>query len=175
MRTIQTIQIRSATIHDAAQLSTLATTVFAETYQAMIPPETLQPYLKEQFSAEALSLDLSQLSSDYLVACHNERVIGFSKLAPTELPSPLRSTRAIEMVKLYVPKSYHGFGVGAQLMKRSLSEAKALGYESIWLCVWEKNERAIAFYRKWGFEKVGTMEIFVGDVVFDDWVLERGL
>ena len=175
------IQLRPATIHDAAQLSTLATSVFAETYGAMIPPETLQEYLKEQFSVEALSLDLSHPSSHYFVAhhaCvahHNERVIGFSKLAPTEPPSTLRSTRAIEMVKLYVAKDYHGFGVGARLMKQAISTARELGYESIWLCVWEKNERAIAFYRKWGFEQVGMMQIFVGDVVFDDLVLERGV
>ncbi len=170
-----TIQLRPATIHDAAPLSTLARTVFAETYRAMIPRNTLQEYLEEQHSVEALRLDLTHISSHYVVACHNERLIGFSKLASTALPSSLRSTRAIEMVKLYVANAYHGFGVGARLINRSISMATELGYDGIWLCVWQQNERAIAFYRKWGFEKVGTMEIFVGDVVFDDLVLERGV
>ncbi|MGB0389276.1 MAG: GNAT family N-acetyltransferase [Ardenticatenaceae bacterium] len=176
-----TIQIRPATIHDAAPLSTLATTVFSDTYGAMIPPDTLQKHLEEQLSPEALKADLTHLSSHYLVArdacvAHDkETLIGFSKLSPSHLPSTLRSTRSIEIVKLYVANPYHGFGIGAKLMKRSLSKAKELGYESIWLCVWEKNERAIAFYRKWGFEKVGMIEILVGDVVFDDFVLEKTL
>ena len=172
---MSTIQIRPATLHDAAPLATLATTVFSSTYGAMIPPDTLQKHLEEQLSIDALKVDLSHSSSHYLAASHNKTVIGFSKLSPTYQPSTLRSTNSIEMVKLYVANAYHGFGVGAKLMKRSLSEARELGYESIWLCVWQENERAIAFYRKWGFEQVGTMEILVGDVVFDDLVLEKRL
>ena len=170
-----TIQIRPATIHDAAPLSKLATTVFSSTYGAMIPPDTLQKHLEEQLSIDALRVDLTHSSTHYFVAHHNERLIGFSKLNPTHLPSTLRSTKPIEMVKLYVANDYHGFGVGAKLMKRALSSARELGYDGIWLCVWEKNERAIAFYRKWGFEQVGMMEILVGDVVFDDLVLEKRL
>ena len=170
-----TIQIRPATIDDAAQLSILATTVFSATYGEIIPPDTLQKHLEEQLSVNALSVDLADSSTHYLVAHHNETLIGFSKLSPTHPPSTLRSTKSIEMVKLYVASAYHGFGVGAKLMKRSLSEARELGDESIWLCVWEKNERAIAFYRKWGFEQVGTIDILVGDVVFDDLVLEKRL
>ncbi len=169
------IQIRSATIYDAGQLSTLATTVFCDTYGALIPHEGRQEYLEHAFSVEALKVDLTHPSVKYLVACHNETLIGFSKLDPTHVPSGVRSTKPIELVKLYVPKAYHGLGVGAKLMKRSICQARELGYDGIWLCVWQKNKRAIAFYRKWGFEMVGTTPIFVGDVVFDDFVLEREL
>ena len=170
-----TIQIRPATIDDALPLSTLATTVFSRTYGAMIPPDTLQKYLAEQLSIEVLRADLAQSSTHYLVVHHNKTVIGFSKLSPTHQPSTLRSTKPIEMVKMYVDSSYHGFGVAAKLMKHSISSATELGYDGMWLCVWEKNERAIAFYRKWGFEKVGMTEILVGNVVFDDFVLEKSL
>ena len=173
MITMTTIQIRPATIHDAAPLSTLATTVFSETYGAMIPPDTLQTHLEEQLSVEALRVDLVDSSTHYFVTYCNETLIGFSKLSATHQPSALACTKSIEMVKLYVASGYHGFGMGAKLMKRSLFEAKERGYESIWLCVWEKNERAISFYRKWGFEQVGMMEILVGEVVFDDLVLEK--
>ena len=167
------IQIRSATIYDAAPLSTLATTVFCDTYGAVIPSDVLQEYIENAFSVEALRVDLSHPSTKYVVACHNETLIGFSKLAPTDVPSGVCSTRAIELVKLYVAKGYHGLGVGAALMERTICEAKALRYDGIWLCVWKNNERAIAFYRKWGFEMVGTTQIFVGHIVFDDLVLER--
>ena len=47
--------------------------------------------------------------------------------------------------------------------------------EVCWLGVWEENHRAISFYQKFGFEKIGVKEFLVGSVVDRDWILELRL
>jgi ribosomal protein S18 acetylase RimI-like enzyme len=60
-------------------------------------------------------------------------------------------------------------------MNASINEAKERGYDSIWLGVWEKNQRAIDFYRRWGFEEVGTHTFKLGTDPQNDFVMELGL
>jgi len=43
----------------------------------------------------------------------------------------------------------------------------------LWLDVWERNSRAIAFYRKWGFVKVGTQDFRLGEDVQHDLLMAR--
>jgi ribosomal protein S18 acetylase RimI-like enzyme len=40
-----------------------------------------------------------------------------------------------------------GKGVGKALMQECINKAKELQMKSIWLGVWEQNERAIGFYQ----------------------------
>ncbi len=53
--------------------------------------------------------------------------------------------------------------------------ARARGARELWLGVWERNERAQAFYRKCGFEKVGTQIFVVGSDPQTDHVMLRQL
>jgi ribosomal protein S18 acetylase RimI-like enzyme len=40
-------------------------------------------------------------------------------------------------------------------MNYCLDWARAAGYRAVWLGVWERNDRALEFYRKIGFELFG--------------------
>ena len=43
----------------------------------------------------------------------------------------------------------------------------------IWLSVWEKNQRAIDFYNRWGFEKFADHTFILGNEVQNDWLLKK--
>jgi ribosomal protein S18 acetylase RimI-like enzyme len=58
-------------------------------------------------------------------------------------------------------------------MKACLDEAERAGCDLVWLGVWERNPRAIAFYHKWGFEQVGTQTFQLGDDMQSDWIMSR--
>ncbi|MCL2869299.1 GNAT family N-acetyltransferase [Candidatus Saccharibacteria bacterium] len=60
-----------------------------------------------------------------------------------------------ELGAIYTDKKFHGKGIGSELMARGL---KFLGDGEIELHVVAYNERAKAFYRKYGFEEVGEPE-----------------
>lgn len=62
----------------------------------------------------------------------------------------------IELGMLYVLQEYYGSGLGAHLLEVVLGQRPAL----VW--VLQGNERAMAFYRKHGFEADGTSEELTG-------------
>ena len=60
-------------------------------------------------------------------------------------------------------------------MQHCIDTALKLSRTIIWLGVWEKNERAIAFYNKWGFKKFAEHEFILGKDVQTDWLMMREL
>jgi ribosomal protein S18 acetylase RimI-like enzyme len=70
-----------------------------------------------------------------------------------------------------VVQEYLGKGAGRELMNAALNEARYLGCDCVWLGVWEKNQRAIDFYKKWGFEEVGNHTFHLGKEAQNDLVM----
>jgi ribosomal protein S18 acetylase RimI-like enzyme len=58
-------------------------------------------------------------------------------------------------------------------MAHVLARAKAAGAAALWLGVWERNPRALAFYRKWGFDVVGEHTFRLGDDPQRDLIMRR--
>jgi ribosomal protein S18 acetylase RimI-like enzyme len=45
----------------------------------------------------------------------------------------------------------------------------------MWLGVWEENARALAFYGKWGFRRVGTHAYVFGGIEYEDLVMAKSI
>ena len=65
---------------------------------------------------------------------------------------------------LYVDRQWHGAGVGHQLMQRAMDWLEADSHDIV-LGVVIYNERAKAFYRKWGLEEVHGSETLFDDMI----------
>lgn len=61
------------------------------------------------------------------------------------------------------------------MLDAALHSARNFGAEVIWLCVWENNPRAQAFYKKAGFEVVGDIIIPMNGVPFRGLVMRMEL
>lgn len=105
-----------------------------------------------------------------------EEIIGFTQLTEdTTEPclSHLRST--VELQRLYVATSHHGYGVGSLLARKIDQVARDLGYRCIWLGVWEGNFKAQRVYERLGFVKVGDHEFKMGKCIQMDWIMSKEL
>jgi ribosomal protein S18 acetylase RimI-like enzyme len=80
---------------------------------------------------------------------------------------------SVELSKCYVHPEHHGLGAAAELMQASLDAAERAGGRGVWLGVNSQNARAVRFYEKSGFRKVGTKSFQLGSTVEHDFVLER--
>ncbi len=76
-----------------------------------------------------------------------------------------------------VCKKYRNLGIGTILMKELMKWAEDKGAEKLWLSVFSTNERAIALYKKLGFEpecvKRGQFKVngkYVDEIVMSLWV-----
>ncbi len=105
---------------------------------------------------------------------------GYSLLVARPAQDPdvaavLTTCRRTELSKCYVHPDHHGLGAAAELMHASIGAAAAAGARGLWLGVNSQNARAIRFYEKSGFRKVGTKSFRLGSTVEHDFVMERPL
>src|SRR6478736_2810150 len=59
-----------------------------------------------------------------------------------------------ELKRMYVQDAYRGYGIGVQLMERSLQLAAKLGYQKIRLDSLQHMTKAMALYRSYGFYEI---------------------
>ncbi|HRW03609.1 MAG TPA: GNAT family N-acetyltransferase [Caldilineaceae bacterium] len=158
---------------DASTLATLATSVFRETYGAAIPDEILTPYLARTFSPAAFRTMATDPTVTLLVATVGEQIGGYGKLVGAPQPTGKQEGHAVALSTLYIARAQRGHGLGRALMTEALSWAAQQGYLIMWLCVWQENPGAKAFYEGLNFVVVGTTEIAVDGIIFQDWVMSR--
>lgn len=169
------MNIRYGTIDDAKMLSELGARTFYDTFAKDNTPENMAAYLKASFSPDIQLAELSAPENIFLIVEVENTAAGFAQIVLGSQEESLHGTRPLEIRRIYAANEYIGKGVGKVLMKTSLREARERGCDCVWLGVWEKNPRAIAFYKKWGFREVGTHVFTVGTDPQRDFIMELGL
>ncbi|MEO8035036.1 MAG: GNAT family N-acetyltransferase [Acidobacteriota bacterium] len=84
-------------------------------------------------------------------------------------------TGEVELLRFYVDRPAHGSGLAHQLMETVLDAARELGGRALWLGVWERNPRAMAFYRKCRFRDAGSHQFVVGTDSQTDRIMVKQL
>ncbi|MCI0609395.1 MAG: GNAT family N-acetyltransferase [Anaerolineae bacterium] len=167
--------IRYGTTDDARMLSELGAKTFYDTFAKDNTSENIEAYLKASFSPEIQFNELSQPDVIFLIAETEKTPIGYAQLIMNSEDESINRTRPLEIRRIYASQEYQGKGVGKELMKATISEARQRGCDCVWLGVWEKNQRAIDFYKRWGFREVGTHTFSVGNDPQNDYVMELEL
>ena len=175
MSQIPDLIIRRGTIDDAALLSELGARTFSDTFAADNTPEDLAAYMATAFSVAQQRAELEDPAATFLIAEVDGHAAGYAKLRDSEPEHGIAGPKPVELVRLYAAREWLGRGIGQELMRASLDEARQSGYETIWLGVWERNPRAQAFYRKWNFRTVGEHMFQLGTDLQRDLLMERAL
>jgi ribosomal protein S18 acetylase RimI-like enzyme len=170
-------QIRLATLDDARLLAQIGARLFEQTFADANEPANMRAYLATAFSLECQSAELGDPECVVWIAEDpGGAAVGYAMLRRAAGADGVPELDAAEVQRLYVDKPWHGRGVGEALMSACVDHASHTWHSSvIWLGVWQLNPRAIAFYRKMGFESVGTQTFTLGDDVQRDYVMRRPL
>jgi ribosomal protein S18 acetylase RimI-like enzyme len=148
---------------------------FEETFGPGNDADDMATYLAEAFAVQHVAAELADPANTFLVAedTTTGELCGYFKLH-RGLREPCVSGRhPVELQRIYVDQSAIGTGLGTRLMETALAEALTAGFDTVWLGVWEHNPRAIAFYERWGFSRVGEHTFVVGRSEQTDWIMER--
>lgn len=175
-----TLRIRVATVADASRVSDLGAATFRETFQHDNTPEDMARYLSEAFSPERQTAEIADASSTVLIAERDgaqggPELVGYAHLVSGPHPAVVHGPAPLELKRLYVRRAWHGQGVAQALMEAATTAARARGAQTMWLGVWERNARAVAFYQKYGFTRVGEHTFALGSDLQTDWLLARPL
>ena len=186
--------VRRATVDDTDGIVKIGRKVFSETFTHNTP-ENIDLYLSKTYTNEAIRADILNPHRRILVAIPSsssspptpaseapngkaEEIAAFAILCTDSTPSePSVSTwpNPIELQRIYVDTAHHGTGLAKLLSQEVDNLAREERYESIWLGVLPENQRAVRFYEKSGYKKVGTHGFWLGDQLDTDDIMIRML
>ena len=145
------IEIKKVDPSEIDKLRDVSVQTFVETFSEQNSASDMQMYLDNSLSLKQLSKELSDENSEFYFAIYENEIIGYLKVNHGDAQTELKEESSLEIERIYVLKEFHGKAVGQLLYERALKIANQREVDYVWLGVWEKNPRAIAFYKKNGF------------------------
>jgi len=169
------IKIRPAGINDSEIITDVGSRSFQEAFGTRNSPEDMQKYLSEKFSLENIKKEISDVNAKFFIAYFDEIPAGYMKLVKSEVPQELKVKNSLELQRIYVLKEYYDKKIGKELMQLCIDYATENKFNSVWLGVWQLNDKAVEFYKKWGFEIRGTRNFMLGNDLKEDYIMEKVL
>lgn len=155
-------RVRLGTAADAAVLADLGARTFREAFGADNRPEDIALYLSRAYGVPQQTAELTDPGITTLLVEHEGQLAGYAQLRSGPAPDCVTGPAPVELWRFYVDRPWHGRGVAQALMAAVRAQAVHRGAGTLWLSVWERNERAKAFYRKCGFLDVGSQAFILG-------------
>jgi ribosomal protein S18 acetylase RimI-like enzyme len=169
------IRIQEATSAAAGLIADMSRQTFYDSFAADNTKADMDKFLNEQFTRERLMEEVGAAGNIFLLAYEGDEVVGYARIRETPNPVAMENGPAIEIARIYAVQKNIGKGVGRALMQRCIEIAREKKRTLIWLGVWEKNYKAIAFYTKWGFERFGEHVFMLGNDAQTDWLMKKEL
>ncbi|OBA01744.1 GNAT family acetyltransferase [Bacillus subtilis] len=168
-----TINIKKCSREDLKTLQEISIETFNDTFKDQNSSENMKAYLESAFSSEQLEKELSTMSSQFFfVYCHHEAA-GYLKVNTDDAQSEEMGDESLEIERIYIKKEFQKHGLGRHLLNKALDVALECNKKKIWLGVWEKNDNAIAFYKKMGFVQTGTHSFYMGEEEQTDFIMTK--
>jgi diamine N-acetyltransferase len=167
--------IRKAQSRDAERLSEIAEATFRAAFDAMNTAEQMNLHCARNYGEQIQAAEISNPARITLLCEEQGKLAGYAQLRWDGAPSCIAALRPGQIQRLYVDAEWHGKGMAQEIMNACIDEMKQRGSDAVWLGVWERNARAISFYRKFGFAEVGEQVFALGGDAQRDIVMVRRL
>ena len=161
------ITLRFAQKEDLKTIQLLAHSTWWSAYENILPSEQIKIMLDEFYTEEALQSQINN-GHRFIIAEEEGKPLGFSSYSETEKPD------IIKIHKLYIDPKAQGKGVGKHLVNKVAQIAKAEGASILELFV-NRNNPALSFYEKIGFNIVKAIDTPYHQYILDDYVLHKPL
>lgn len=160
---LEQIAIRRAAAPDARALAELAQRTFEEAFGAENRAEDLALHRARSYGEEIQRREILDPERATFVAASGGALVAYLQLAWGAPPPAIVSVHPVEILRFYVDAPWQGRGLAQRLMATALDFAAGRDADRVWLGVWEKNPRGIAFYAKCGFAVVGHHTFVLGN------------
>lgn len=170
-----TVTITECGLEDLHLLQEISIETFNDTFKDQNSPENMKDYLDKAFNTKQLEKELSNPSSEYFFIYHQQEVAGYLKVNMGDAQTEEMGENALEVERIYIKKDFQKHGLGKHMLHKAIDIAKKHHKNEIWLGVWEKNENAIAFYKRMGFVQKGAHSFYMGDEEQVDYIMTKTL
>ncbi|WP_179032491.1 GNAT family N-acetyltransferase [Paenibacillus kribbensis] len=170
-----TVKIIKCNREDLQILQEISIETFNDTFKDQNSPENMKAYLERAFNSTQLDEELSNISSEIFFIYFNEELAGYLKVNMNDAQSEKMGDESFEIERIYIKNKFQKHGLGKYLLNKAMEIAMEHNKKKIWLGVWEKNENAIAFYKKMGFVQTGAHSFYMGDEEQIDFIMTKAI
>ncbi|MEO5672409.1 MAG: GNAT family N-acetyltransferase [Ramlibacter sp.] len=159
-----TCALRIAQPADALRIAVLGSQVFLDTYASEGISQSIAEEALEYFTPDAISLQLADASTAFIVAESSGHMVGFAHVVLGMAHPLVSEVGGAKLNRLYVLERFTGRGIGKSLLLQAEALAASKGAPILWLTAWVGNRRALAFYPGRGYEDLGATDyVFQGE------------
>jgi ribosomal protein S18 acetylase RimI-like enzyme len=162
-------------VDDLAILQAFSVQTYKDTFDESNTEENMKAYLDEAYAADKLQGEILNTNSMFFFLYSSGELCGYIKVNENDAQTEIKETGAIELERIYVSKDHQGQGIGNTLLNKAIEIAREKDKDYIWLGVWEHNLRALSFYKKHGFYRIGQHAFFMGDDEQVDYLMRKDL
>jgi ribosomal protein S18 acetylase RimI-like enzyme len=173
---------------DVELLQRISNQTFSDAFSTGNDPENLRLFIETAYSRQKLLdelsdpdasfwlLEIDSLPAGYIMTRMKKADVPDSCTCGEMIPAACHTESAetvFELERIYILTAHQGKGYGKLLMDKAVAMAEKAGFRKMRLGVWQKNSRAIAFYKREGFRIAGSKTFLVGNDLQHDWIMER--
>lgn len=159
--------IIKATLKDAQLLSIIGKEAFLVAHGHSAPKKDIDNYVNQNFNEENFKKELSDVKNEYYLIYSDAKIAGYSKVILNSKNENISSEDITLLSRLYLLEAFYGLNLGKELFNFNVSLSKENNQKGIWLAVWVENQRAISFYEKRGFVKVGKFDFKISETHYN--------
>ncbi|NYJ12817.1 GNAT superfamily N-acetyltransferase [Rhizobium leguminosarum] len=162
--------IRRARRSDAEALSGFAARLFRDTYSSDTAASDLDSYIYKNFNSARQETEIADPSAAVFVAMADDLIIGYAHVLVRSADG-----RSALLNRFYVDAEWRGSGLARGLLDAVIDESGQRAVSQLELTVFERNSRALAFYKRVGFVAIGSTTFMVGADLQTDVVMQLDL
>ncbi|MFR0514407.1 GNAT family N-acetyltransferase [Limosilactobacillus mucosae] len=167
---VEIVPVTASKQQDIVTLQEIATKSFTAMFGPYHEPQAIKAYTDEAYALPVLIRELSDPDSRTYFLKLNDTPVGYLKLNWRMAQTDQVFENAMQLQRIYLLPEYWNQHLGSYLMDKALDEAKKSRVKTVWLGVWEHNDRARHFYERYGFKKAGSHTFVIGqDRQTDYW------
>lgn len=163
----------SAQADDADALALIGAATFLETFAGVLDGAAIVAHCGVAHASGYYAERLK--AAAWLAQVEHGAPIGYALLDKPQLPEVEVREDDLELKRIYALSRFQGGGLGRALMATAQDEARRRGAQRLLLGVYAQNQRALAFYARAGFVRLGQRRFSVGGREYEDMILALDL
>jgi ribosomal protein S18 acetylase RimI-like enzyme len=161
------LSLRRAYEKDIPLIRNMSMQVWPQTYSTILTPDQISYMLEMMYSEQSLSKQMKE-QHEFIIVNDGTDPVGFASFS-------LQSPGIYKLHKIYMLPFMQGKGAGKFVINEILKAIHRKGGQALQLNV-NRNNKAVDFYKKIGFDIIREEDINIGNGYFmNDYVMEKKL
>ena len=152
------ISIVKAKAEDFQLLADIGKVSFIESHGKSALPADIDSYVNAKYNRDVFKQELNEPQNIYHTIYYDKQPAGYSKIILNSQHSNIQLESVTKLERLYLLKEFYNLKIGLELFDFNIQLSKQNNQTGMWLFVWKENQRAVSFYKKNGFEIIGSYD-----------------